>query len=176
MYQIAIADGRLFVKNDPAKGETYADILARHHLEQVEVEYKSRFYQQKKVFQTRLWRSLEVCQDPDFGTVRVTRYTGVFANGRVLNQKIGRCRRRFASRPSQFIGSIIMDIGIALMEKTVTDQSTGRVVTRNLADYHVPVSADIYNSNNIYIVRWDSTLGQITPKRLLLPLSLKFKQ
>ncbi|RCJ38393.1 hypothetical protein A6770_13690 [Nostoc minutum NIES-26] len=44
-----------------------------------------------------------------------------------------------------------MGIGMALMEETVTDQSNGRVVTRNLADYHVPVNADIPNIN-IHII------------------------
>ena len=32
---------------------------------------------------------------------------------------------------------------MALHEHTVRDRRTGRVVTRDLADYHVPVNADI---------------------------------
>ena len=36
-----------------------------------------------------------------------------------------------------------MGIGMALEEETFYDRATGLPVTRNLADYHVPVHADI---------------------------------
>ena len=36
-----------------------------------------------------------------------------------------------------------MGLGMALMEETIADAVTGRFVTRNLADYRVPVHADI---------------------------------
>lgn len=36
-----------------------------------------------------------------------------------------------------------MGIGMALMEETVLDPQTGRLLVKNLADYHVPVHADI---------------------------------
>src|SRR4051794_7994737 len=54
--------------------------------------------------------------------------------GRVINLKTGR---------SQIFGGIVMGIGMALEEKTVYDPATGLPATRNLADYHVPVHADI---------------------------------
>ncbi|ARV59415.1 acylaldehyde oxidase [Nostocales cyanobacterium HT-58-2] len=141
--EVAIANGRLFIKNNPAKGETYADILARHHLEQVEADYQSLFDTEEKYSKHGFGAHfVEVRVDPDFGEVRITRYTGAFATGRILNQKTAR---------SQFIGAIIMGIGMALMEETITDQSIGRVVNANLGDYHVPVNADIPNID-IHIV------------------------
>jgi xanthine dehydrogenase YagR molybdenum-binding subunit len=72
--------------------------------------------------------------DPDFGEVRVVKHTGVFACGRVLNAKTAR---------SQLMGGIIFGIGMALMEHTVSDVRTGRVMSANLVDYHVPVNADV---------------------------------
>jgi len=66
--------------------------------------------------------------------VRVTRFTGAYGVGRVLNLKTAR---------SQMIGGIVMGIGMALLEETITDTLTGRIVNPNLAEYHVPVSADI---------------------------------
>ena len=41
------------------------------------------------------------------------------------------------------MGGVIFRIGMALMEETVLDPQTGRLLVRNLADYHVPVHADI---------------------------------
>src|SRR5206468_3498783 len=44
---------------------------------------------------------------------------------------------------SQFIGGITMGLGMALMEATRIDKRNGRVVNGNLADYLLPVNADV---------------------------------
>jgi xanthine dehydrogenase YagR molybdenum-binding subunit len=76
----------------------------------------------------------EVRYDEEIARLRVTRFTGVYDCGRILNPKTAR---------SQMIGGIIMGIGMALMEETLRDARSGAIVTNNLADYHVPVNADI---------------------------------
>ena len=76
----------------------------------------------------------EVHVDKDLGQIRVVRMTGVFGAGRILNAKTAR---------SQFIGGMTWGISMALHENTVYDLSLGRVVNNNLAEYHVPTSADI---------------------------------
>ena len=75
----------------------------------------------------------EVRYDEELAQVRVTRFTGVFDCGRILNPKTAR---------SQMIGGITMGLGMALMEETLRDPRSGAIVTNNLADYHVPVNAD----------------------------------
>jgi xanthine dehydrogenase YagR molybdenum-binding subunit len=72
--------------------------------------------------------------DPDFGEVRVVKHTGVFGCGRILNAKTAR---------SQLMGGIVWGIGMALMERTEFDERTGRAMSANLVDYHVPVNADV---------------------------------
>ncbi|TMA17607.1 MAG: xanthine dehydrogenase family protein molybdopterin-binding subunit, partial [Deltaproteobacteria bacterium] len=76
----------------------------------------------------------EVLVDPELGTVRVTRLVGAFAAGRILNARLAR---------SQFMGGMVWGIGMALHEHSVYDEKLGRIVTRDLADYHVPVNADV---------------------------------
>jgi xanthine dehydrogenase YagR molybdenum-binding subunit len=76
----------------------------------------------------------EVLVDPDLGTVRVSRLVGAFAAGRILNARLAR---------SQFMGGMVWGIGMALHEHSVYDEKLGRIVTRDLADYHVPVNADV---------------------------------
>ena len=44
---------------------------------------------------------------------------------------------------SQALGSIVQGIGMALLEHTVYDGRNGRVITDNLADYLLPVNADV---------------------------------
>ena len=68
------------------------------------------------------------------GQARVTRATGVYDVGRILNPRLAR---------SQILGGVTFGIGMALMEATVPDLSTGRIVNPNLAEYHIPTHADI---------------------------------
>ncbi|HSU41134.1 MAG TPA: xanthine dehydrogenase family protein molybdopterin-binding subunit, partial [Polyangiaceae bacterium] len=77
---------------------------------------------------------VEVKVDPDFRTVRVTRAVAAFAAGKILNPKTAR---------SQFLGGMVWGIGLALLEHSRRDERSGRIVTRDLADYHVPVNADV---------------------------------
>jgi xanthine dehydrogenase YagR molybdenum-binding subunit len=77
---------------------------------------------------------VEVGVDPDLGEVRVRRACAAFAAGRILNPLLAR---------SQYVGGLIGGIGMALHEETVTDAATGRILGRTLADYLIPVHADM---------------------------------
>jgi len=61
-------------------------------------------------------------------------YDSTFAAGRILNEKTAR---------SQCIGGIVFGIGAALSEELVHDPRDGRIVNHDLAEYHVPVNADV---------------------------------
>ena len=76
----------------------------------------------------------EVRVDRDTGEVRLSRWLGVFDVGRVINAK---------TVASQLRGGIVMGMGMALAEETLVDPRNGRVMSRGLADYHVPVHADV---------------------------------
>lgn len=84
----------------------------------------------------------EVRIDEDLGTLRAARVVSALAVGRLLNAKTAR---------SQAVGGIVMGIGSALHEEGVTDHKLGRVMTRNLADYHVPVNADVGEIEVIFV-------------------------
>lgn len=78
----------------------------------------------------------EVRVDPELGQVRVARMTGCFAGGRILNERTAR---------SQLLGGMVWGIGMALMEETRLDRHLGIFTNANLADYLVPVHADVPN-------------------------------
>jgi xanthine dehydrogenase YagR molybdenum-binding subunit len=84
----------------------------------------------------------EVEVDPDLGMVRVTRLVGAFAAGRILNARLAR---------SQFMGGMVWGIGMALHEHAVYDENLGRIMTRDLADYHVPANKDVVVVDPIFI-------------------------
>jgi xanthine dehydrogenase YagR molybdenum-binding subunit len=77
---------------------------------------------------------VEVAVDPELGTLRVRRVCAAYACGRILNPLLAR---------SQLVGGVIFGIGMALHEATVTDARLGRIVNPSLADYAIPVHADM---------------------------------
>lgn len=76
----------------------------------------------------------EVRVDAETGETRVSRWVGVFDIGRVINAK---------TAASQVRGGIVMGLGLAMAEETLVDPRTGRIMNPSLAEYHVPVHADI---------------------------------
>ncbi|MGO9567300.1 MAG: xanthine dehydrogenase family protein molybdopterin-binding subunit [Desulfomonilaceae bacterium] len=99
----------------------------------------------------------EVKIDQDLGTVRVTRVVSAVAGGRILNPKTAR---------SQVLGSIVMGIGTALEEESVIDHAIGRFMTHNLADYHVPVNADVHDIEVIFVPEQDAFVNPLGAKGL----------
>jgi xanthine dehydrogenase YagR molybdenum-binding subunit len=76
----------------------------------------------------------EVKVDPELGQVRATRLVGAFAAGRIINPKLVK---------SQLYGGMIWGVSFALHEEAVTDRRSGRILNADLAEYHVPVNADV---------------------------------
>ncbi|WP_081651841.1 MULTISPECIES: xanthine dehydrogenase family protein molybdopterin-binding subunit [Aurantimonas] len=76
----------------------------------------------------------EVAVNAVTGETRVRRLLTVAAAGRILNEK---------TATSQCYGGQIWGIGSALTEELVTDERTGLLVNHDLAEYHVPVNADV---------------------------------
>jgi xanthine dehydrogenase YagR molybdenum-binding subunit len=76
----------------------------------------------------------EVGVNQDTGEIRLRRMVGVFAAGRILNQK---------TATSQATGAMIWGVGTALHEHAVVDPRYGYFVNHDLAEYHVPAHADI---------------------------------
>jgi xanthine dehydrogenase YagR molybdenum-binding subunit len=97
----------------------------------------------------------EVRVDPDLGTVRVVRFVNAFGAGRILNEKTAR---------SQYIGGAVWGIGMALLEQTRYDERSGRIMNANLAEYLVPVNADVPAIEPIIIPEDDPHVNEIGVK------------
>ena len=97
----------------------------------------------------------EVGVDADTGEVRLRRMLGVFAAGRVLNEKTAR---------SQAIGGMIFGVGAALEEAMTLDPRFGYFVNHDLAEYHVPVHADVPEVDAIFIPELDNKSNPLKSK------------
>ncbi len=128
--------GRIGLKKNPAKSDSYTDILQRAGKKSLEVESQLKEPEENKklVFQSWGAHFCEVKIDPLLPRVQVTRVVSAMNCGRIVSYKTAR---------SQIIGGVVMGIGMALMEETAYDPHTGLPVTANLAEYHVPTNADI---------------------------------
>jgi xanthine dehydrogenase YagR molybdenum-binding subunit len=98
---------------------------------------------------------VEVRVDVDSGEVRVPRVLGVFAVGRVINPKTAR---------SQLIGGMTQGLGMALQEESIMDRGFGDYLNHDLAQYHVPVHADIEEIDAVWVEEDDDQLNPMGSK------------
>lgn len=89
------------------------------------------------------------------GEIRLRRMLGVFEAGRLLNAKTAR---------SQAIGGMIFGVGAALMEELVIDKRMGFFVNHDLAEYHVPVNADIPALDAVFLSELDDKSSPMKSK------------
>ncbi|CAN5906532.1 aldehyde oxidoreductase molybdenum-binding subunit PaoC [soil metagenome] len=97
----------------------------------------------------------EVGVDSATGEVRVRRMSGAFASGRILNPKTAR---------SQVIGAMTMGLGAALMEESIVDTRHGYFVNHDLAEYHVPVHADVPKQDVFFLDEVDDKSSPMKAK------------
>ena len=158
---IVASDGRLARGDDASRGESYAEILERHGLDELTADGDSApsraetgvlvgslvvsrmgRFGRKLVGASHATvpagafgaRFAEVRVDPDLGVLRIARLVSVTDGGRVLNNKLAR---------SQIIGGTIGGIGMAMFEETISDPGSGRVANATLGDYLLAVNADV---------------------------------
>ena len=129
--------GRLYRRDDESRSESYADILRRAGLPRIEgsgVGATDQAAQSSYAMHAHGAVFAEVKVDPDLGQMRVTRIVGAFAAGRIINPRMVR---------SQLCGGMIWGVSFALHEGAVMDSRSGRPMNPNLAEYHIPVNADL---------------------------------
>jgi xanthine dehydrogenase YagR molybdenum-binding subunit len=134
---VVARDGRLHRRDDEGRSESYADILTRAGVAEVEARGNGAAdpaAQANYAMHAHGAVFAEVKVDPDLGQIRVSRMIGAFAAGRVINPRMVR---------SQLLGGMIWGVSFALHEQAIIDQRSGRILNANLGEYHVPVNADV---------------------------------
>ena len=140
---VRMANGGIFRKDQPSVGESYMTILQRAKKEFVQAEHKTGAPLEMMKYSMHSYAAqfCEVRVHEKTGEVRISRFVGAFDVGRILNPKMA---------VSQFRGGIIMGIGMALTEETMFDDRTGRITNATLAEYHLPVQADVPHIDIMY--------------------------
>lgn len=130
---VTFQDGVVALEN---RSETLRDLVRRAAPAGLTVEGEIRPAQDAQRWSTQTYGAhfCEVGVDPVTGEVRVRRMLGVFAAGRILNAKTAR---------SQLTGGMIWGVASALTEGNAVDPRYGSLINQDLAQYLVPVQADI---------------------------------
>jgi xanthine dehydrogenase YagR molybdenum-binding subunit len=146
---VVARDGRLTRRDDETRSESFADILDRAGLSEIDGKGASASdpaAQASYAMHAHGAVFAEVKVDPELGQIRVTRLIGAFAAGRVINPRLVR---------SQYFGGMIWGVSFALHEHAIMDRRTGRPMNADLGEYHVPVNADIPDMEAILVAEDD---------------------
>ncbi|MBX9829194.1 MAG: xanthine dehydrogenase family protein molybdopterin-binding subunit [Xanthobacteraceae bacterium] len=140
---VTLADGKLVSKRDASRGVSIADAMRQGAVDRIVQEKTTNpSGDHSRANNTHAAHFVEVRVDEQLGVVRVTRAVSAVAAGRILNTKTG---------GSQILGSVVWGIGMALHEETHVDHRIGRIMNANLAEYAVPVHADIHDIKVIFV-------------------------
>jgi xanthine dehydrogenase YagR molybdenum-binding subunit len=155
---VVLTDGKIVSKRDASRAVSIADAMRHSHIDRITQERTNSFPEDKAhARNTHSAIFAEVKVDREIGVVRVTRVVNAVAAGRILNLKTAH---------SQVMGSVVWGIGMALHEETVFDHRFGRIVNANIAEYHVPVNADVHDIKVIFVDEPDEAVNPLGIKGL----------
>jgi xanthine dehydrogenase YagR molybdenum-binding subunit len=150
---VVLADGMIAARKAANRSVSLADAMRHGGVDRVEREKLAEFAEDTRhARNTHSAIFAEVKVDEQLGIVRVTRVVDAVAAGRILNTK---------TAASQIMGSVVWGIGMALHEETLIDHTFGRVMNANIAEYHVPVNADVHDIKVIFVEEPDSTVNPL---------------
>jgi xanthine dehydrogenase YagR molybdenum-binding subunit len=153
---VMLLDGKLVDAKDHGRGASIAEAMRHARLDRIERESAHSFKEDNShARNTHSAIFAEVKVDEELGIIRVTRIVSAVAAGRILNTKTGR---------SQILGGVVWGIGMALHEETLIDHAFGRIMNANIAEYHVPVNADVHDIQVIFVEE---------PDELINPMGIK---
>jgi len=153
---VALVDGKIASKSDASRAVSIASAMQSGKSDRITRE-ETNMPAEDKSHARNVHSAIfaEVKVDEQLGIIRVTRVVKAVAAGRILNPKTAH---------SQVMGGVVWGIGMALLEETLYDHRFGRVMNANIAEYHVPVNADIHDINVIFVDE---------PDQLVNPLGIK---
>ncbi|MEJ7646967.1 MAG: xanthine dehydrogenase family protein molybdopterin-binding subunit [Chryseolinea sp.] len=151
----AVFKGGMVSLNDQMPGITFKEIIEANKGKEIKVKKFNVPNLIKLKKYSRACHSaafVEVEVDEELGVVNVTRAITAVAAGKIVNPKTAR---------SQILGGMIWSISKALREETISDHRFGKYINQNLAEYHIPVHADIHDLDVIFVEEKDKIVNEL---------------
>jgi xanthine dehydrogenase YagR molybdenum-binding subunit len=149
--EVVLVDGKIADKNETGRAVSIADVMRHGAVDRIEKEATATFPNDgSHARNTHSAIFAEVKVDEELRVIRVTRVVSAVAAGRILNTKTAH---------SQIMGGVVWGIGMALHEETLIDHHFGRIMNANIAEYHVPVNADVHDIKVIFVDEPDALVN-----------------
>jgi xanthine dehydrogenase YagR molybdenum-binding subunit len=134
-----------------------ADLMKKNDLTEIVETFTSQPSKERQNYTTQAHGAqfVEVKVDEDLGIIKVTRVVEATAVGKIMNPKTSH---------SQEMGGVVWGIGMALQEETAIDHRYGRMMTTDLASYHVPVNADVHSVETAFVEEEDKIVNPLGVK------------
>ena len=156
--EVTFEDGFIALNGDPSKRISVVELMRKAGIPSLEEMAQSIPFVKQRMTHTFATHSavfVEVRVDEDLGMMRIARVVSAIAAGRIVNPRTAR---------SQILGAVVGGIGMGLHEETLLDNNLGRYMNHDLAEYHVPVSADIGDIEVIFVDEHDDAVNALGAK------------
>jgi len=152
---VGFTNGFLFLKNKPQAKVGLDEIFAANKGKEIKTTNTSmpnplRHGKKARAVHSAVFVEVEV--DQELGFIEVKRAVTAVAAGKIINPK---------TAESQILGGMIWGISKALHEETITDHHFGKYMNPNLAEYHIPVHADIHELDVIFVDEQDDFVNDL---------------
>ncbi|MBT1686294.1 xanthine dehydrogenase family protein molybdopterin-binding subunit [Dawidia soli] len=152
---LVFGDGKIASRHDPSKYVSLGDVVAANNGRPIKTTNMGKPHLVKLRKYSKAAHSaafVEVEIDKDLKTINVTRAVTAVAAGTIVNPKTAR---------SQILGSMVWSISKALREESMLDENLGKYINPNLAEYHIPVHADIHALDVIFADEKDELINEL---------------
>jgi len=152
--QVQCSDGQLQAKTAEHR-VTFVELFQRYGSLEARTTAQPSALRQRYATATHSAVFVEVAVDEALGTIRVRRVVSAIAAGRVVNPKTAR---------NQILGGVVWGVSMALHEASLMDHRLGRFMNHNLAEYHIPVQADIGDIRVLFVDEPDAVVNALGSK------------
>ncbi|MCW3116210.1 MAG: xanthine dehydrogenase YagR molybdenum-binding subunit [Chitinophagaceae bacterium] len=154
---LAVENGNVLLVADRNIKMSYVDILKQHNKPELEFMKESNAGEEQKKYSMYSYsvHFTKLHVHPSTGVITIKKVVTAGDAGKIVSEKTAR---------SQMIGGVTGGIGMALTEEGIIDHRYGRYVNNNLADYHVPVNADVPEIEALFVNRPDPYLNPMGAK------------
>ena len=156
--QVDFKGGFIILKNQPEMKFDLQEIFASNNGKSIQTTNSAMpnpltYGKKARAVHSAVFVEVEV--DEELGTIELTRAVTAVAAGKIINPK---------TAESQILGGMIWGISKALYEETILDHNLGRYMNANLAEYHIPVHADIHDLQVVFVEENDQFVNDLGVK------------
>jgi len=156
--EVISKDGFIIAKNNAAAKVSFKEIMASNEGKSIKTTNSAMpnpltYGKKARAVHSAVFVEVEV--DQELGIIEVKRAITAVAAGKIINPK---------TAESQILGGMVWGISKALHEETILDHRFGKYMNANLAEYHIPVHADLHDLNVIFVAENDDFVNDLGVK------------